>query len=98
MLLLSRSESVVQGRCGSELKIKQRRLVIKKRLIKTCERVASCANRIQQIKRRAFTGLQSDLRFVLNVVDFGKHAAAIKINAVLLFFERNQRLVYVAHH
>src|SRR6185503_15773351 len=97
MLLLSRVKSV-QRRCCSEFEIKQRHLVIKKRLIKTGERVASCANRIQQIKRRAFTGLQSDLRLILNVVHFRSHAPSIEVNPMLLLLERNHGLVYVTHH
>src|SRR6476659_938571 len=94
----SRFESVVQGRCGSEFKIQQRHLVIKERLVKPSQRVASGANRIQQIKRRAFTGLQSDLRLILNVVHFRNHAASIKVNPMLLLLERNQGLIYVTHH
>src|SRR5689334_3790912 len=88
----------VQRRCGSEFEIEQRHLVIEERLIKPGQRVAARANRIQQIKRRAFTGLQRDLRLVLNVVDLRNHTRSVKIYAVLLFLECDQRLVYVAHH
>src|SRR5678816_2661084 len=95
MLLLSR---LVQWRCRSKLEIKQRHLVIKERLVKTGQRVASCANRIEQLQRRAFTGLQSDLRLILNVVNFCNHSGAVKVDAVSLLLERNQGLVYVAQY
>src|ERR1051325_243665 len=54
ILLLS-----VQWCGGREFEIEQRHLVIKERLVKAGQRVASCANRIQQIQYRTFTSLQN---------------------------------------
>src|ERR1041384_1042141 len=88
----------VQRRCGRELEIEQRHLVIEKCLVKAGQRVAACADRIEQIERRTFAGLQRDLRLVLNVVHFRNHSGSIKVDAMLLLLERDEGFVYVAHH
>jgi len=67
-------------------------------LIKTGERVAPCANRIEQVECRAFTGFQSHFRQSLNVVDFCDHAGSIKVDAAFLHFESHECLIDVAQH
>src|SRR5258707_10230827 len=85
---LVRAQLLLQRRGGRQLKVKQRYLVIKKRLIETGQRFAPSADRIQQFERRAFAGFQRKLSQVLNFIDLAKHACAVKLDAPLLNVER----------
>src|SRR6266705_2974123 len=89
---------LLERRGRSEFKFKQRRLVIKKRLIKTRKRFASRANRVQQFQRRALTGSQRNLCLALNVIDLCDDAGPIKFNSTLLDLESNQGFVYIAYY
>src|SRR5205085_6925161 len=89
---------LLQGRRGRQLKIEQRHLVVEERLVITGKGLTPRADGVEQVERGTLAGLQRELRQSLNLVHLGQHAGAIKLDALLLNRERDQRLVHLARH
>src|SRR4051794_24858148 len=85
-----------QRRSGRQFQIEKRHLIIEYRLVEAGQCIPSCADRVKQLKCRAFTDLKGIFRRRLNIIDLCQDACPIEFDAALLNIEGNNGFIDVA--